>query len=234
MKKELKGCCSKFYKNILLSFNILIFLVGLAVFIFAAILKWDPKLLNIQELEKLTKLTQIESITIFFLVLGAFIILVSLIGLLGFRFLNKFLLYVYEVIIIMLFLSHAIALLVLVFDRSTIEKEITKSIDKVVDDLNAYPNATNYMDQCDVMLGLSVTFSCCGKDGPNDFNSTSTVKSCCDGKTTNATIGCNTKIIEIITDKPLYYLIVPSCAVLGVELIVIIFTPFIIKNIIKS
>ena len=229
IKKNLEGLCSNFYRACLLTFNILIFLVGLGVFIFAAILKWDPKLLNIKELQSLIKLSEIQSITIFFMILGAFIIIISLIGVLGLVRLYKYLLYVYEVVIIILFLSHGIALLFLVFGKSTIEKEITKSMTELVDDLNA--NATNYKTQCEVMQGLSLVFKCCGRDGPSDFNSTVTIDNCCDNVNPNTTVGCSSKIFEIITDKPLDYLIIPSCAVLAAELIVMIFTPSIIKHI---
>ena len=229
MGRELDGCCSKFYKVSLIIFNLLIFLVGLLVFIFAAVLKWDKDLLNIKELDEIVKLTEIGNITVFSMIIGAFAILVSLIGLLGLWCLDKCVLIVYEIIIILLFLSHGIALLVLVFGKNGVEKSFESSMEKIIDDLNN--NSTDYSKSCEIMHGLSKIFECCGNNGPSDFNSTLIGENCCENS--NITIGCTGKIISMVTDNSINYLIIPSGLILAVELLVIIVTPFIISHISK-
>lgn len=228
--RGLDGFFANFYKCILLFFNTLILILGLLVFILAAILKWDKKLLNIKELEEIVNLGKIDSITIFFLIIGAVAIVISLIGIVGLCCLNKFLLYVYEVIVLLLFLSHAIALLVLVFGRSSIEKSINEEIKNVVDRLNT--NASSFDEACQTMKGLSNLFHCCGNKNVSDFDKPYIIQDCCqDSNSTSNADGCSDKINDFLEDKSISYLIIPSCVILGVELIVIIFTPFIIRHV---
>jgi hypothetical protein len=164
------------------------------------------------------------------MIIGVFAIILSLIGLLGLCCLNKCLLIVYEIIIILLLLSHGIALLVLVFGKDGLEKTFKSSIETLVDDLNKN-NSTNFNTSCQTMLGLSKIFKCCGNSGSSDFNSTSTIIKCCENE--NVIIGCTEKIVSVITDNSINYLIIPSSVILIIELIVIIVTPFIISHISK-
>ena len=235
MSTKLDGCCSKFYKYILVFLNVVIFIIGLVVTILAALLKYDKNfkdLLNLKELEDVVDVAKINSITILFLTIGIFAIILSLLGLFGLWCLNKFFLIVYEVIVILLFLTHGIGLLVLVFGKTTIVESFEKEMVKIVENLNTYENDTKeYKKSCDTMLALSDLFSCCGDKSPRDFNTTARYDCCNPDKVTNSSVGCTQKTIDDVTDNAFNFLVIPSLAILGVELFVIIFTPFIIGKI---
>ena len=234
MAKELIGCCSSIYKTILICFNVLLFIIGLLVTIFAAVVKTKgfKDLIGLKELNDIINLAQINIITILFLSIGVFVIFISLVGLLGLWCLNKFLLYFYELIVILLFLAHGISLIVLVFDRSAIEKEFKKGMVKLVDNLNTLSNTTEKYDyDCQQMKALSNLFNCCGDKSPSDFyNNTFTLTGCCAEKSIIST-GCTQKTIDDITKNAVNYLIIPSLVMLGAELAVITLTPLIIKKI---
>jgi hypothetical protein len=235
----LSGFFSKFNKIILLTLNIVLFIVGLLVTILGLVLKYDKKfkeLISFKELEKILDIGQINTITIMVISIGAFVMILSLLGVAGLVFLSKFLLITYQVIIIILFLAHGIGLLVYVFDRSTIEKGIKTGINKVVTNLNTEANNTNsYKTDCDIMKALSSLFTCCGSDSPNDFkNNTDAITNCCSTKSPEVQTGCSSKIINSIQENAKIYLIIPSCIILAVELIVIVMTPVITKHIRSS
>jgi hypothetical protein len=235
MAKQLKSCCSRFYRNLLIAFNIFILIIGIVITILASLLKYSEKfksLINLKELTEVVNVAQINAITLLFLIIGIFAIILSIVGLLGLWCLNRVLLIAYEIVILLMFLTHGIGLLVLIFDRGSIENQFKKAMGTLVVTLNTNETSTNiYKTDCDTMLALSDIFKCCGDKAPSDFKYNTTIHDCCGKDTTPITHGCSQKVIDTLTKNAINYLIIPSCSILAVELIVIIVTPLIMRDI---
>jgi hypothetical protein len=67
---------------------------------------------DVEELKYLIDLTAVDSVSLGLLILGAFIIILSIIGLIGACKQSRFFLIIYEIIIILLFLAHGIVKLI--------------------------------------------------------------------------------------------------------------------------
>ena len=232
----LSGFFSQTNKITLLVFNIIMFIVGLLVTVLGLLLKYDKKfkeLISFKQVEKILDVGEINTITILVIAIGGFVMVLSLLGVLGLIFLSKFLLITYQVIIIILFLAHGIGLLVYVFSRGTIEKGIKSGMKQIVDNLNTQTNTSSiYVTDCDIMKAFSNLFTCCGSNSPRDFNNSAVILNCC-SNSIDIQAGCSDKIISSIQANAKNYLIIPSCAILAVELVVMIMTP-IITNRIRS
>lgn len=222
------GCMGNTIRVCLYFVNGIFLIMGLVIFITAAVLKWSDLLtdLDIAELTQLAAIGSINSVSIFLMVLGGFAILVSLFGILGAKFLNRFFLIIYEIIVLIMFLAHGIALLVLIFSATTITNEYTAFLNKTVTELKSSDDKG-----CELVLTLSNLFDCCGGfDGPNDFRNKTLAKSCCKLDKNNMTSnqGCASKSVDYITDKSVELLIIPSGVILAVELLAIVMIPFLI------
>lgn len=111
------GCCGGMIRVLLILINSIFFLIGLTVFIVAAILRWGSdsilsKLSGDADIQSVINLSAVDAVSIALLALGGFIICVSLLGLAGSCCANKCFLFVYEAIVVALFVSHAIVLTV--------------------------------------------------------------------------------------------------------------------------
>jgi len=207
-------------------------LLGIVVLIAAAVLKWGSniltQILKINAISDYITPSTLNGAIITLLVLGVFITLVSLVGIIGVKCMSKFLLVVYFIVILILFLVHFILLIVLVFGKSQLQKAIDQGLDKMK--ARAIEKKSNSSAECDGFLQLSKLLSCCGADGPSDFNNTivdGTV-SCCAG---NFTIGCKKESWNQINSKStLLYLVVPSAVILFIELFAMIVTCYLFST----
>ncbi len=231
------GCCGSVLRVILMIINLLFLLIGLAVFIIASIIKWSPslfinKITNNPAVNSILNITVLDDVSIALLVIGGFIILLSLIGLLGVCFSSKFFLILYEIIIIILFLAHGITLLVVIFSSGTFENAFKQALNNTMDTIN--DPATSEKDlntECTVMNGLSEIFKCCGANSRHDFlNKTLALKCCVNG--TND--GCSDRTIKVINDNAVSILFLPNGVILVFELILILLVPFFLNRIKKS
>ena len=143
------GCCGSLIKIILGVVNTIFLVIGLAIFITAAVLRWSSdsilnKITNSEAIQSIISVSALDATTIALLSIGAFIIILSLVGLLGVICSNRFFLVIYEIIIILLFLAHGIILIVAAFKASDIENEFRKSLNNTIDDINnpKTPNST--------------------------------------------------------------------------------------------
>ncbi len=234
MSRKNMGCCGdtiRFFLNVV---NFLFFIMGLVVFITAALLYWTDILgkdLDIKELKNVVEIAQIDTVAIVLMVIGGFAMLVSVIGLLGACCMNRFFLIVYEIVVLCMFLAHGITLLVVVFSSDSIKNAFEKGLDKTVTSLNK--NETNFELKCDALLALSKAFKCCGSfNGTKDFKDPSYALKCCETNQKNetATEGCPKKSVNELMDKSVNYIIIPSGFILTVELFAIIAVPIIIKK----
>ncbi|CAF1138478.1 unnamed protein product [Brachionus calyciflorus] len=214
--------------------NAFLLILGLVVFITAAVLKWSTilnKFTNIKGIDVLVKAGSINTISLVLLIIGGFIILLALFGLFGSKYKKTFFLKIYEVIIILLFLANGISILVLIFDSNKIEKEFKKQFNstvfEIVDDFN---NNKTYTEKCDLSYAVSEIFKCCGSNSPMDFNGTDLAKICC-YKSQVGTPGCTNIVVDKIKSNAFYLLIIPSCIILATELTNIILVPILIRKI---
>lgn len=109
------GCCGDLVRVLLIIINSIFFLIGLTVFIIAAVLRWGSssilsKLSGDKEVETILNLSAIDAVSVALLALGGFVIIVSLLGLVGACCANKCFLFLYEAVIVALFIGHAIIL----------------------------------------------------------------------------------------------------------------------------
>jgi hypothetical protein len=244
MMKTLDGGCSQMYRYVLVFFNVIIFIMGLLICILAAVLKWG-KLDVFSEIDKIgggevLGLAKIDTVVILVLVLGLFALLLSLIGLLGLCYLNKFLLYVYEVVVLLLFLTHGIGLLVALFARGSIEDIFNKELTKIVDNY-INPNTTKQL-YCDEMKTLAELFKCCGSKSPSTLKSQTIIDNCCvqsdksivfKVNDTTSTYGCTNNVVNKLEANAKSYIFIPSGIILVVELVVVVVTPLMIGDIRK-
>lgn len=221
--------CTRFLLAII---NVIFLILGLTVFITACVLRWGStgfsKLINIEEISTLIEgASSINAITIFFLVIGGFIILLSLFGILGVKYMNRFFLIVYEIIIVCLFLAQIVAILVLVFSSSSIESEYRKSLNNTMDAINKDKDID---ENCKLFKSISDVFHCCGINGPSDFVNQTLVTSkiCCKDYTGDYSTGCADKSINSIEDNVVSLIVIPSSIILGIEFFAMVTVPFLV------
>jgi hypothetical protein len=217
--------CNRFLLAVV---NVIFLILGLVVFITAIVLRWGgsqfSKLINIAEINTLIEgAGSISAVTIFFLILGGFIIILSLFGILGVRYMNRFFLIVYEIIIIVLFLAQVISILVVVFSSSKIEEHYREGLNKTVESINKQDATWN--DKCTLMKSISDIFHCCGANGRSDFNETLQVKCCQTGK---EEFGCADKSINDIKNNVVNLLVIPTSIILGIEFFAMLIVPFLV------
>ena len=228
--KEL-GCCGQLIKFCLVTVNVLFLVLGLVVFISAAVLKWGngvfSKFTDIPGISELVNVSKIDGVSIFLLVLGGFIMLLSFMGLIGVKYLSKPFLVTYGFLVLIMFLAHLIALVVLLFSSSPIETQYMKALNKTMTDIN---EVKDFKKNCDIFKGLSEVFKCCGLEGPNDFTNKTVILTCCEPNKDKVPYesGCGQKSIDDIKKNAINLLFIPSGIILVIELFAVVMVPFLI------
>ena len=234
-------CCKSIIQILLVILNVIFLIIGLAVFILAAILHWSSSTLlgvfDNEDINTFIDLSSVDIVAIVLIIIGAFIILLSIAGLIGACCSNRFFLVVYEIVIIVIFLAHLIVLIVGAVKIDVVEDFYRKTLNTTMQHLND----PNFQDQaeitsiCAAYEFLSQTFTCCGDNGPDDFKLNSTFKTqCCYQETYTLNIGCGDKSWDTLKDGVVSFLIIPNAVILGFELIIIVIVPILIRRINKS
>lgn len=225
--------CTRFLLAVI---NVIFLILGLTVLITAIILRYGSsefsKLIDIPDINSVIDAAgSISGVTIFLLILGGFIILLSLFGILGVRYMNRFFLIVYEIIIIAIFVAQIIAVLVLVFSSSSIADSYKEKLGDVVKDIqnNQVNNTEDAKKKCALMHGLSDVFKCCGAKGPGDFADVNTTLTgdCCVNKNPNQP-GCANKTVDDVEKNVVNLLVIPTAIILVIEFFAIITVPFLV------
>jgi hypothetical protein len=223
MGKTELSCGGNFLRYLLFILNLLIFLMGLILFILAALLKWTNVFggLDLGVFEQIASFASLNGVSTFVLIVAAVIMAISLFGLIGSKTMNRFFLIIYLILIIILFLAHGIALLVLVFGSSTVENLYRQEVNKTVSNLK-YKEGNDFKALCIVFEKFSDAFECCGADnGPEDFGNITIAKDCC-SKETDYMRGCGQVSLDAIVKGSINFLVIPSGVILGIELFAII------------
>lgn len=233
------GCCGSFIRVILGIVNTLFLVLGLAIFIGAAVLRWSSdsilnKITKNDDIRSIIDISALDNVSIALLVVGAFITVLSLIGLAGACCASKFFLFVYEIIIVLLFLFHAIVLIVAAFKSSDIETEFRKALNTTIADLNSPKTSKDDVTaKCKALKLISEIFECCGANGPQDFtlNTTYAIE-CCANR--NYLFGCSDKTISTFKSNGVNLIVIPNSVILGFEFLIILLVPFLIGRISRS
>lgn len=226
------GICGSCIQVLLAVVNILLFLIGATIFTLAAILRWEPNIIidkfDNHTLSSVLNLSTVNVISIVLLVIGSFMVLLSMVGLFGTLCRNKYFLIVYEVLTIKLFLIHGISLLVFVFNSSTIEDVFHEQLNKTVSILNDPTTKPTVFDEnCKIMIALNDAFRCCGVYGPMDFKY-NVSSQCCHIDTNN---GCSSYVVDTVKSNAIKIILIPNSVILVMELIFILMVPFLIMRI---
>lgn len=231
------GFCGSFLRCILTVINVLFFLVGLTIFIAASILRWSPdtiigKISSNQAVNSILNVTVIDNVSTALLVIASFIIFLSFIGLLGVLCNSKCFLFIYEIVIIILFLAHGIALLVATFTSNTIENQFRTALNKTMDKINDPATKADELNtECTIIRGLSEIFKCCGARNRSDFINQTIALECC---MKNTSIGCGDKVTSSIKENAVTLIFIPNGVILAFELVLVLMIPFFINRINKA
>lgn len=218
------GSCGNLIRLILGLFSILFLLIGIALVVLTSLIKWSDiltKVINTNNLKALN-IASIDAITIALLCVGAFIIVLSLIGLFGVIFLNKCLLIFYEIACLIIFLAHAGAFIAYFVYEPRLQNEIEKSFNNSI--------TTNTSSQ--ILLAVAYAFNCCGSTGPSDFVSNQSKLLYCGSVT--STQGCANATYSFIKQYSVYGIIIPTSILLFIELVILIGVPFLVIRMNRS
>jgi len=217
------GCCGSSVRCLLITANVCFMLLGIVAITTGAVAK-----LNMRQLDDFEQINAIRPMANGLLVVGGFSLFISLFGLLGAKYLNRFFLIIYLVVVLCMFLMHGVALILLVSNTNSIHDGYIKVVNTTVNDLkqSANRNSSEYREECRFMLALSNFCDCCGFNGASDF-STEVAMKCC-AKPYNQTDGCAEKSYKKIESVSFYLIVLPSLVILAIELFAIIVVPFLI------
>lgn len=216
---------------VLMIVNFLFFIIGLVLCITACILKWGTsltKLIDIDEVKDIVNSESINNVATLLLILSVFIMIVSLIGFVSVKFMNRKLMLIYEIVVGVVFLIHVIAVLVIVFGWSSLEKEFRDGFSKIIDSINT--NSSDFQVDCNVSHDISALFKCCGAEGPDDFVNHTLVETCCKSADLK-TPGCSTKVVNALKDITHNLLIVPSIILFIIEFLALVFVPLLMRRV---
>jgi hypothetical protein len=229
-----KGCCGNLVTILLTIINAIILLLGVTIFIIAAVLKWSKnsvlnKLLELADKVTIIDLSSITIVSYVLLGIGAFLIIVSLVGLIGACCSSRCFLVIYEIILIAIFMSHLTLVLMIILGFPKIEQEFKKAMDKSVDQLNTTQVTPQDIDKlCAPLKVISDLFDCCGSSGSSDFISNEIRNTCCKANTTD---GCSSKVFQVSRQHGWLFIVIPNIVICCIEWLFIIAVPFLINRI---
>ena len=243
------------FRIVLLLLSIIFFFIGLIVFIIGSILTWSSatainKILKNDEITSIiTDLDSLNVVSVGMLILGAFIIILSIFSIIGFCYVSRCLVKVYELTLIILFFLHVSFLIYSAIKSPHIEREFRKSLNDTMANLNN-PNEDPKLaeEYCDLFRVFSDIFDCCGANGPSDFSNQTLTKLCClsdvgeafyldefnqnQNAFSNSTLpGCSDKVVSAIKDNSLDIILIPNSIILVFELIIILMVAVLIGGI---
>ena len=140
------GAFGSCIRLILVTFNIILFIIGAVVFASAAIIRWKPELIvseliDDQDINSLINISSLGTVSLALLTIGGAMLLLGVIGLIGTMCSSRFFLVLYEVLIIVIFFCHGVLLLLVSYKSSDLEEEFRKELNKSIEIINS-PNSS--------------------------------------------------------------------------------------------
>lgn len=216
------GACGNLIRFLLGLFSLLFLLVGIALVVLTSLLKWSDvltKVLNTNQLKAL-EIVSIDAITIALLCVGAFIIVLSFIGLVAVISLNKCLLIFYEIVCLIIFLAHLGAFIAYFVYEPKLQTEIEKGL-----------NSTISKNSSVLFYSISSAFDCCGSTGPSDITSQGYNINLWCSKPTSQTRGCGNATYSFIKQNSVYAIVIPTSILLFIELTILFGVPILVMRI---
>ena len=217
-------------KYLLAILNFLFFVFGLIISISTAVFKLKSEIIiqkikNNDSAKTVLNGSVIDAFFIALLVIGAIVTIVSFIGFLGTICMNKYLLYAYEFIVIVLFITQISILIFISVKSSLVEDELKEILNDSVNIINDPSKPKNEKEKyCDTMLYFSKVFECCGFNGPDDIND----QNCCFSNTTS---GCSDKLITEFKSLGQSFLVTYNGFAIAIEFFIILCVPFLLQKI---
>ena len=219
-------------------------IIGIVITALGAVLKFGLNVLlnsdsiDLKDIQPLLDLSSLDTIAIVIIIVGVFIIVLSAFGLCGACCTNRFLLIIYEILIIVIFLGHLIALIIAAVKLPELEDLFKKQMDDFVQQINDNVPSTkdlppNLNDKCVALKFISELFECCGSTGPGDFNNQGIVTECCSRSQTGAiySAGCKNTVIDFIKDNTTKFIVIPNSIIIVFEFVVVVITTVLIVKI---
>ena len=232
------GCFGSFIRVVLSLINIVFLIFGLGIFLVAALLKWTDtslfsQMINNDEIRSIIDVSAIETVSMALLILSGFIILLSLIGLVGACCANRFFLVIYEIVLVMLFLSHGVLLIIGGLKGSEVEREFRRALNETAEKIRLSSNTSDpeFKTKCDAFKLVSQMFDCCGAHSPADFSKSLTQMCCHEAQ---PIYGCSDRLVAVVKRNGLNIIIIPNSVILCFEFILILIVPFLIGRITKG
>jgi hypothetical protein len=219
------GCFGSFIRIVLSLINIVFLLFNLGIFLFAVELKRaDTSELSDEKIGSVFAMI-IEILSLVMFILGPFMVALSYLGLIGACCANRFFLVLYEIVLVVLFLSHGILLIIGGAKSPEVEREFRDSLVTIVEKIK---HSRSPRDECVVFFLVSKLFTCCGAGSPADFNKTQSATCCIQPM---PVYGCSERAVSMVKHN---IIIVPSSIILSLEFILILAVPFLIGRITSS
>ncbi|NP_001118229.1 tetraspanin isoform X1 [Strongylocentrotus purpuratus] len=162
MGMELGGCakCSKY---LLIVFNVLFFLVGIALLAAGIWVIVQPYQLEILEI---LNNPLIKNSAYLLIALGSFIIVVAALGCCGACMNSKCLLVVYFIIILIIFIAQLVGCALVLAYRSEVNKFVSEGLATTMDD---YKGESANDTLSTAWNGIQILLECCGTNGYGDW-----------------------------------------------------------------
>jgi len=184
----------KCVKYLLFIFNLLFFIIGLALIIVGALVQ--TKLSQYAEFSYGT----VNLAAVFFIVIGAIVFIIGFFGCCGAHKESYCMTLTFSVLLAIVFIIEIGVAITVYVARSGIEDSLEKEMQKSI---KKYGNETAVTKAWDEM---QESLKCCGYDGPNDWND-DVPKSCCDSMISSCTAlnsyqdGCVEKVFDFMKEN---------------------------------
>ncbi|XP_019621299.1 PREDICTED: tetraspanin-9-like [Branchiostoma belcheri] len=237
-----EGCCAKFIKVILIGFNLIFWIIGVA---FLGVGIWalvDDRMKNVTDLD----LEMFNTVTYVVIGVGAVTFVIGFLGCVGAWRENKCMLVMYAIFLFALFLAEVAAGAVGLIWKTKVAEEMDKAFANILDDGTKLDDTSAGIQEA--MSNLQGLFKCCGINNYTDWVDRSTGskggtcscqeesdKTDCDMDSSNNWVykGCRVKFEPFLID--IVYLIGLVVLCLGfVQLIGFAFTVYLLRNLSKD
>ncbi|XP_047453685.1 uncharacterized protein LOC125015775 isoform X1 [Mugil cephalus] len=109
---------------------------------------------------------ELQTVAVGLLVIGGVVVTISIVGCVGASVENRFMLLVYCSFLFMLILGQLFIMLLLFFNRDSIEDSLNDAVDKIIID---YGGSNFSKSEVDLVDSLQRNRECCGRNGPHDW-----------------------------------------------------------------
>jgi hypothetical protein len=221
------GFCRTLFQILLTILNAIFFLIGAAIFVAGALIKWSnftQELTDLLERSIPNGTIFVRYLANFFLIFGAVIIVISLAGMIGACFSSRTFLIFYVLSICIILVVHLGAFVAILVRRSDFEKVVKEAITKIAENLGEKMleklnniNDTDLLSKdhvfdevaksCKEYRYVATLFQCCDIDSASDLK-----RLCCPSGAKDTF--CSNKVYSFVSN---YLMILPNSCLISFE-----------------